>query len=928
MKKNFRNGFFLAAMGLLSTAAMNAQIVVEAEDFIDAGNGKWTPIITETYTGSKTIGYFDERGESLTYEINIPTTGMYTFSAKFVAQRDGVIRVVTDDGAFAEYDLEGNVAMGKDWYSLAIGNWFEIPAENGPAFYLTAGKHTFTVINEELSANIDNFSFTKSSITDKEIVKIKHNPSKIEMMPNEKLRVLPIGYNAAGQKIALPVEFSSNVKDGVYTAGSYGTDKISVTMGGYKQDLNVTIAKPTKRKEFVVTKNGFLNTSKGYVANEKGDKLSLAGISYFWMNEEPVGHFWCKETVDWLVDQYNIQVFRLPITISPCGSNGQQSCSPQNDVWGYKEGDSRANYRYNPEWTKEIADRVIKACIENDVYVIIDFHEHKAEDWVDLANDFFTYFATKWGSFPNVMYEIYNEPLCDNSTVVNFAKKVIPTIRNIDSKNVIIVGSSEFSRHPDGVTDAGKGYDNIAYTWHGYVQYNHQADWNSHSEWNTSVPVVVTEWGCGQAGGDGGLRQIYKDKGVIHCFWSMANKNSDGDEAWSILKSNVTSRSGWSSSDINSNGSKQLEAAKSWISYKPTVLVEETPEFTTSICAGSKVFLPEDKVTVYGSAEGGSGKYTYSWKQTQGEGAKIVNPSSAKTEISNLQAGVNVFTLTITDGTDSESMGVTITVYPEGYVDPGMIDDVADNDLISRIGGKWSVFDDSKDAGKTNSVPTVSAANGSIKVNCKMGGACSGNVPAYCGVNLYLAKDSTQDLDITNCSKITYKFKGSSHYFRAALSNVKDGNYHCSLIEGSNDWKEVSLNVSSLQQEEWGTKVSWDATKVNRLSWMAKGGENTTKTLEIDDVTCVGMEFPENMSSTDVVNATEISKSYLFPNPAEDGNCTLIVLERCDVVITNVSGKIVKRFVAIPDFNNEFSINEKGIYFVKAGNDVTKLIVK
>ena len=91
------------------------------------------------------------------------------------------------------------------------------------------------------------------------------------------------------------------------------------------------------------------------------------------------------------------------------------------------------------------------------------------------------------------MYEIFNEPKCDDGTVVQYAKKVIPTIRNIDSDNVIIVGSSEYSRHPDQVTDAGQGYSNIAYTWHGYIEWGHQSDWNGKDSWNNGVPVVVTE---------------------------------------------------------------------------------------------------------------------------------------------------------------------------------------------------------------------------------------------------------------------------------------------------------------------------------------------------------------------------------------------------------------------------------------------------
>ncbi len=108
---------------------------------------------------------------------------------------------------------------------------------------------------------------------------------------------------------------------------------------------------------------------------------------------------------------------------------------------------------------------------------------------------------------------------------------------------------------------------------------------------------------------------------------------------------------------------------------------------------------------------------------------------------------------------------------------------------------------------------------------------------------------------------------------------------------------------------------------------MAKGGDNSTKTLEIDDVTCVGMEFAENLE-TGVVASEAINNTYLYPNPSEDGDCVLFVMNRCKVTITDVAGKVVKEFTAIPNFANQFSIKEKGVYFVNADGDVLKLIVK
>lgn len=106
MKKNFKSKLILAAMGLFSSAAMNGQVIVQAESFLDKEGDKWTEIVVEN---NVSIGYFDERGEILNYEVEIPTTGMYQFSAKYVAIRDGRIRVVMDDGAFAYYNFEGDL---------------------------------------------------------------------------------------------------------------------------------------------------------------------------------------------------------------------------------------------------------------------------------------------------------------------------------------------------------------------------------------------------------------------------------------------------------------------------------------------------------------------------------------------------------------------------------------------------------------------------------------------------------------------------------------------------------------------------------------------------------------------------------------------------------------------------------------------------
>ncbi|MBO7428703.1 MAG: T9SS type A sorting domain-containing protein, partial [Paludibacteraceae bacterium] len=89
-----------------------------------------------------------------------------------------------------------------------------------------------------------------------------------------------------------------------------------------------------------------------------------------------------------------------------------------------------------------------------------------------------------------------------------------------------------------------------------------------------------------------------------------------------------------------------------------------------------------------------------------------------------------------------------------------------------------------------------------------------------------------------------------------------------------------------------------------------------------------GMEFDVNIDPQGVENSEAINNTYLYPNPSEDGECVLFVMNRCKVSITDITGKVVKEFVAIPNFANQFSIKEKGVYLVNAEGEVLKLIVK
>ena len=95
--------------------------------------------------------------------------------------------------------------------------------------------------------------------------------------------------------------------------------------------------------------------------------------------------------------------------------------------------------------------------------------------------------------------------------------------------------------------------------------------------------------------------------------------------------------------------------------------------------------------------------------------------------------------------------------------------------------------------------------------------------------------------------------------------------------------------------------------------------------MEIDDILCEGMT---KSISTKVETISQNQHFIIYPNPSNDGKCIIIVDEVCDVIVTNLVGDVVKQLKAIPQFDNEITLPEQGVYIVRAGTVVEKVIVK
>lgn len=278
-----------------------------------------------------------------------------------------------------------------------------------------------------------------------------------------------------------------------------------------------------------VSNYGVLGTSGNQVISTKTNKqVMLRGMSLFWA--DAVGsQYYSENVIAWAAQTLGIDVFRFAMGIESYDSDGGNS----------EKGKILASYSYksSPDVKIEQLDRMVKAAIENDIYIIVDWHSHRAEQEQSIANDFFGKMATKYKDVPNIIWEVYNEPVnTDMGTIASYANTVIGTIRKNGSKNLALVGTPKWSQMG---SCGGVNQPNVGYVFHFYAA-SHSVNSYSGNVDNCMKggnAVFVTEWGATSADGSGtvntseaGSWTSYMERNKIsNCNWSLRHATV-GDE--------------------------------------------------------------------------------------------------------------------------------------------------------------------------------------------------------------------------------------------------------------------------------------------------------------------------------------------------------------------------------------------------------------
>lgn len=166
-----------------------------------------------------------------------------------------------------------------------------------------------------------------------------------------------------------------------------------------------------------------------------------------------------------------------------------------------------AEYKHDDYYMWRYLDRIVTWAGEHDNYVIIDWDytgnpiDGSGDEMPDLDDNPLDYSAEFWKNTaeyfkntPNVIFEIYNEPVgMSDSEWKRCADSLIGVIRDAGAKQLIIVGSPDHCYDLGWLDELGETESNTAFSVHVYPE---KAFWQkSLSGYVTSYPIIVTEWG-------------------------------------------------------------------------------------------------------------------------------------------------------------------------------------------------------------------------------------------------------------------------------------------------------------------------------------------------------------------------------------------------------------------------------------------------
>lgn len=229
--------------------------------------------------------------------------------------------------------------------------------------------------------------------------------------------------------------------------------------------------------------------------------------------------------------------------------------------------DENSGYAENKTSLHELVEEGIEIASNLGLYVIVDWHilsDGNPNIHLTEAEHFFDYFSTKYQNYPNVLFEICNEPNGNDvkwdEQIKPYAEQIISIIRQHSPKSLIIVGTPNWCQNLLSIARNPLKDNAVLYAYHFYAN-SHTTVAREHL--NTAVtvhklPVFVSEFGTCDATGTGTINTEQSDLWldlldslqVSWVNWSLCDKA----ETSALLNPNANIKGSWSDYELTQSG--------------------------------------------------------------------------------------------------------------------------------------------------------------------------------------------------------------------------------------------------------------------------------------------------------------------------------------------------------------------------------------
>ncbi len=286
---------------------------------------------------------------------------------------------------------------------------------------------------------------------------------------------------------------------------------------------------------------------RSQLVDQNGTPFQLKGASSMWLAWESLPFAESKNALKYMRDHWNLSVIRASMGTEQSGG-----------------------YLTDPVGMNSKVEAVIQNAIELGVYVLVDWHTEVAAAADPQVNQqtaavaFFTEMATKYGAYPNVIWEPYNEPAGPTWPQIKaYHQAVVDAVRAAGSDNLMVLGTPQWSQRVDQAAADPVVGTNLLYTLHWY-SCTHGQSFRSLGDKAIAggIALFVTEFGATFS--DGGLAQnhnyVCADEANLWFAW-MSQNNISG-VAWKldqcadascILGGNASLDGPWPSNTLSSD---------------------------------------------------------------------------------------------------------------------------------------------------------------------------------------------------------------------------------------------------------------------------------------------------------------------------------------------------------------------------------------